>query len=165
MTNTTRKSEGITGWPSFKRRGSEVTESDVDGFEKRFSVVLPRDYRAFLFEVNGGRTAETHREFERGILNGLFSLNDPDESRDLAEWNERVRKDLQTAEIIIVGVDDGGGRILLAVSGDHAGEVWFQVHEDRPWEANPRVLWHDRRDVRKLADSFRAFMSSLRPLT
>jgi hypothetical protein len=142
-----------------------VTEGDVDGFEKRFGVVLPRDYRDFLLEVNGGRTAKTHCEFDRGILNGLFSLNDPKESRDLAAWNERLRKDLKTPDLITVGIDDGGGLILLAVNGDHAGEVWFQVHEGRPWEANPRVLWHDRRDVRKLADSFRAFMSSLRPLT
>ena len=155
----------MNSWPSFDKRGPEVTESDVDGFEQRFGVVLPRDYRAFLLEVNGGRTAETHREFDRGILNQLFSLNEPKESRNLAEWNERVRKDLKTPDLIIVGVDDGGGRILLAVSGDHSGEVWFQVHEGRPWEANPRVLWHDRRDLRKLADSFPAFMSLLRPLT
>ena len=155
----------MTGWPPFTERGPEVTESDVDGFEQRFGLALPRDYRAFLLEVNGGRTAITHREFDRGILNELFSLNEPDESSDLASWNELVRKDLKTPELITVGVDDGGGRVLLAVSGDHVGEVWFQVHEGRPWEANPRVLWHDRRDVRKLAGSFSAFMSSLRPLT
>ncbi|HWO20236.1 MAG TPA: SMI1/KNR4 family protein, partial [Kofleriaceae bacterium] len=134
----------MTGWPPLTLRGPEVTESDVDVFEQRFNVVLPRDYRAFLLEVNGGRTADTHCKFERGILNGLFSLNDPKESRDLAGWNDLVRKDLQTSDLIIVGVDDGGGQILLAVNGDHAGEVWFQVDEDRPWEANPRVLWHDR---------------------
>ena len=155
----------MTSWPLFTRRGPQVTESDVDSFEQRFGVTLPRDYRAFLLEVNGGRTAKTHREFDRGIVNGLLSLNEPDGSSDLAAWNERVRKDLKTPDLIIVGVDDGGGRILLAVNGDHTGEVWFQVHEGRPWEANPRVLWHDRRDVRKLADSFLAFMSSLRPLT
>jgi hypothetical protein len=155
----------MTSWPPFKERGPEITDSDVDGFERRFGVVLPRDYRAFLLEVNGGRTAKTHREFDRGILNQLFSLNEPKESRDLAAWSERVRKDLKTPDLIIVGVDDGGGRILLGVNGDHAGEVWFQVHDERPWDANPRVLWHDRRDVRKLADSFSAFMSSLRPLT
>jgi len=155
----------MTGWPPFQRRGPGVTGSDVDGFEARFGVVLPRDYRAFLLEVNGGRTAMTHREFDRGILNGLFSLDDPKQSYNLAAWNERLRKDLKTSDLIIVGVDDGGGEILLAVNGDHAGEVWFRIHEERPWEANPRVLWHDRRDVRKLADSFTAFMSSLRPLT
>jgi hypothetical protein len=155
----------MTSWPPFEERGPQVTESDVADFEQRFGVVLPRDYRAFLLEVNGGCTAKTHCEFDRGVLNGLLSLNEPDGSSDLAAWNERVRKDLKTPDLIIVGVDDGGGRILLAVNGDHSGEVWFQVHEGRPWEANPRVLWHDRRDVRKLADSFLAFMSSLRPLT
>ncbi|HWO20237.1 MAG TPA: SMI1/KNR4 family protein [Kofleriaceae bacterium] len=155
----------MTSWPTFTERGPEVTEGDVGGFEHRFGVALPRDYRAFLLEVNGGRTARTHRRFDRGILNQLFSLNDPDESHDLAAWNEDVHRDLKTTDLVIVGVDDGGGEILLVVNGDHAGEVWFQVHEGRPWEANPRVLWHDRRDVRKLADSFSAFMSSLRPLT
>jgi cell wall assembly regulator SMI1 len=155
----------MTSWPPFTRRGPQVTEGDVDRFEQRFGVVLPRDYRAFLLEVNGGRTAKTHREFERGILNHLFSLDDPDESSDLAAWNELVRKDLKTSDLITVGADDGGGEVLLAVNGDHSGEVWFQVHEERPWEANPRVLWHDRRDFRKLANSFTAFMSSLRPLT
>ena len=154
----------MTSWPPFTMKGPEVTESDVDSFEQRFGVVLPRDYRAFLLAVNGGRTAMTHREFDRGIVNGLLSLNEPDGSSDLAAWNERVREDLKTPDLIIVGVDDGGGRILLAVSGDHAGEVWFQVHDERPWDANPRVLWHDRRDFRKLAASFTAFMSSLRPL-
>jgi hypothetical protein len=155
----------MTSWPPFEERGPAVAESDVDGFEQRFGVDLPRDYRAFLLEVNGGCTAKTHCEFERGTLNGLLSLNDPHGGSDLAAWNERVRKDLKTTDLIIVGVDDGGGRILLAVSGDHAGEVWFQVHDERPWDANPRVLWHDRRDFRKLAASFTAFMSSLRPLT
>jgi len=35
----------------------------------------------------------------------------------------------------------------------------------RPDDANPRVLWHDRRDTKKLADSFEQFVSSLRPLS
>jgi hypothetical protein len=155
----------MSRWPAFDRRGPEIAESDVVDFEKRFDVVLPRDYRAFLLEVNGGRTAETHAEFEIGILNHLFSLKEPDESSDLAARNERVRKDLESRELVFVGVDDGGGRIFLVVNGAHSGEIWFQVHEGRPWEANPRVFWHDRRDFRKLADTFQAFMSSLGPLT
>jgi hypothetical protein len=34
----------------------------------------------------------------------------------------------------------------------------------RPEEANPRVDWFDRRDVVKLADSFREFIAGLRPI-
>ena len=155
----------MTDWPPFEVRGPEITESDVTVFEQRFGVVLPCDYRAFLLEVNGGFTTETHCEYDRGYLSEFFSLNAPRELFDLAAWNERVREDLKTSDLIIVSVDGMGGRILLAVSGDHSGELWLQVHDERPWDANPRVLWHDRRDFRKLADSFAAFMSSLRPLT
>jgi len=32
-------------------------------------------------------------------LNGLFSLNDPKESRNLAGWNDLVRKDLKTPDL------------------------------------------------------------------
>jgi len=154
----------MTDWPPFNERGPEVTEGDVDAFEQRFVVVLPRDYRAFLLEVNGGRTARTHREFDRGVLNQLFSLGEPNESFDLATRNEHTREELKTPDLIFVGADDGGGGIFLAVNGDHAGEIWLQLDEERPWDANPRVLWHDRRDFRKLADSFTAFMAQLRPL-
>jgi hypothetical protein len=39
------------------------------------------------------------------------------------------------------------------------------VDGERPDDANPRVLWHDRRDMRKLASSFEQFMRALRPLS
>jgi len=154
----------MTSWPVFEWRGPEVTERDVEGFEKRFGIALPHDYRAFLLEVNGGRTANTNCEFDRGVVNLLFSLSAPKESFDLTACNERMREDLKTLDLVSVGADDGGGDILLAVNGDHSDEIWLQLHEERPWDANPRVLWHDRRDFRKLADSFTAFMASLRPL-
>jgi hypothetical protein len=35
----------------------------------------------------------------------------------------------------------------------------------RPDDATPRVEWHTRRDMRKLADSFEQFMRALRPLS
>jgi hypothetical protein len=72
---------------------------------------------------------------------------------------------LPSPDLLYIGHDDGGCWILLALAGDHRGEVWYMVEEDRPDDANPRVLWHDRRDMRKLADSFEQFMRSLRPLS
>jgi hypothetical protein len=152
-------------WPAFSERGPEVTDGDIDVFEKHFDVKLPAEYRAFLRDVNGGRTARTSRRFDRGILNQLFSLNDPDESFELSEWNERVRKDIGAPELVIVGMDDGGGRILLVVDGSHRGEVWIQIHEGRLPESNPRATWEHRRDFTKLADSFEQFMLALKPLT
>lgn len=146
-------------------RGPQVTSADITAFEQAFGFALPDDYRQFLLDVNGGGPAESNCEYAKGVVNHLFSLNDDDESSDLLTRAERARQDLHTKELLFVGHDDGGGRFLIALDVEHRGSVWLQVHEGRPDDANPRVLWHDRRDFTKLADSFAAFMSSLRPLT
>ncbi len=157
-----------TEWPPMARSGSAVTEDEVRAFEAKLGATLPDDYRTFLLEVNGGRTAKSHRTFpvdgDASILNSLVSLNDPDDARDLAERNKLIRDDLPP-DLLLVGSDDGGARICLCIRGPHRGEVWyFDTNDARAEGANPRVLWHDRRDLAKLADSFRTFMSSLTPL-
>ena len=74
---------------------------------------------------------------------------------------------MPSSDLLFIGHDDGGARLLLALASEHRGEVWFMLTGDdaRPDDANPRVLWHDRRDMTKLADSFEQFMRSLRPLS
>jgi hypothetical protein len=153
-------------WPKFVECGPPITDADVSAFEHQFKVSLPQDYRQFLLDVNGGRTSKDSRAFREGTLNGVLSLNADEEHQfnDLASWNERVRHDLGTNDVIVVGYDDGGGRILLGVATEHRGEVWLQLHDERPDGSNPRVLWHDRRDMKKVADTFEAFMQSLKPL-
>jgi hypothetical protein len=154
-----------------ERRGPAVTEAAVHRFEQRLGHELPDDYRRFLLEVNGGRTAETHCRFTmhratrrtETVLNALLSLDDPNESRDLATrqlyGEDRLPGSLQ------IGSDDGGSRVVLVLSGPHRGEIWMLDRVDpRPSGSNPRVDWFDRRDVWKLADSFAEFMTNLKPL-
>jgi hypothetical protein len=161
----------MSSWPAMERRGPVVAEADVRRFERRIGAELPADYRRFLLDVNGGRTAATHCTFtiRRGArqtkttLNTLFSLDDPDESRDLATsqlyGEDRLPGGLE------IGADDGGSPIVLVLGGPHHGEIWLLDRVDpRPTGSNPRVEWFDRRDVWKLADSFAEFMASLRPL-
>lgn len=156
-----------TSWPIFSEPGPKVSAADVAEFESRHNAQLPEDYRRFLLDVNGGGTTEVACNFGQGILNGMLSLNDVDrEFNDLDAWNDRVRRDLKTGELIVIGYDDGGARILLAVAGERRGQVWMQLTDDaRPEDANPRVLWHDRRDFKKLANSLSDFMASLRPIS
>lgn len=159
-----------TSWPAMERRGPSVTEHDVAAFEKSLGERLPDDYRAFILEVNGGRTADEATTFRMGKgggetnLGGLLSLSDPKGVRNIEERNELIRDDMPP-ELLLIGSDEGGSRVCLCVRGPHKGEVWFYDTADRrPSGSNPRVAWHDRRDMRKLADNFRAFMSSLTPL-
>ncbi len=134
-------------------------------FEKRLGNRLPETYRAFLVEVNGGRLNANNRRFrDKLVVNSMLSLNDPDDARRL-EVERPYSPDHPSREPIDIAYDDGGNRILLGISGPHRGEVWFQSLVDpRSDDANPRVLWHDRRDMTKLADSFDAFLSVLGPL-
>jgi len=163
----------MNSWPPMEHRGPVVTEADVRRLEQQLGTKIPDEYRRFLLEVNGGRTAETHCTFtmqraERRastVLNVLYSLNHADQRFDLAtqqlygEAEDRLRGGLE------VGADDGGGSIVLVLVGPHRGELWMLDRVDpRPTGSNPRVEWFDRRDVWRLAGSFAEFMAGLRPL-
>jgi len=149
-------------------RGPSVTETSIAAFEARLGATLPADYRAFLLDVNGGQTAANHSLFsirkDRTILNSLNSIDHPDEQFDLATRWQRARWKLPK-DVLPVGYDDGGGTVVVVVSGPRCGQVWFLDGVDpRPEGSNPRVDWFDRRDVSKVADSFRDFMTNLTPL-
>jgi hypothetical protein len=150
-----------------KEHGPQVTEAQIQAFEQSYGHALPDDYRQFLLDVNGGRPDRAHREFDQGVVNCLFGLDDTDDERDLADHANWTRPTLPSPDLLFIGHDDGGNQLLLALAGDHRGEVWYMLTGDdaRPDDANPRVLWHDRRDLRKVADSFEQFMRSLRPLS
>jgi hypothetical protein len=151
-----------------EQRGPRVTNAQVEAFEESYGHPLPDDYKQFLLDVNGGGLDRANCEFDQGVVNCLFSLEDTnDEASDLATRANRSRPMLPNPDLLFIGQDDGGARILLMLAGEHRGEVWFMITGDdaRPDDANPRVLWHDRRDMRKLAATFEQFMRSLRPLS
>jgi hypothetical protein len=155
-------------WPAMERRGSAVTNAQVEAFERSYGHPLPDDYRQFLLDVNGGALDKENCEFARGVVNRLFSLEDTaDDSRDLATRANRERVWLPSSDLLFIGQDDFCNTIVIALAGGHRGEVWLMLTGDvaRPDDANLRAPWHDRRDMRKLADSFEQFMRSLRPLS
>ncbi len=163
-------------WPPMVRRGCEVTVDAVQRFERELGLEIPDDYRRFLLEVNGGRTARSHRVFvvqrrasrqrDETVLNSLFSLDDSDDSRDLATAQKPYNPDAKLPDgLLEIGYDGMGGRIVLSLVGPHRGEVWYlDTGDPRPIDANPRVEWFDRRDVWKIAGSFAEFMAGLKPL-
>jgi len=161
----------MSSWPPMERRGPTATDADVRRFEQRLGSELPGDYRQFLLDINGGRTAETHCTFTmqrgtrrtEGSLNTLHSLGEPDSPRDL-EAHQFPRREDYPENALRIGYDDGGSAIVLILSGPHRSELWLLDQSDpRSHGSNPRVEWFDRRDVWKLADSFAEFMRGLMP--
>jgi len=173
-------------WPPMKERGPQITEAAIVRFEVQLGTKLPDDYRDFLLDVNGGQTARSHRQFlmvtsagrkDGTLLNSLNSLDDPDDRFNLAtRWMSShqqfppafpdIPPDLPDLppEVLPIGYDGFGGTVGLVVAGPHRGQVWFlDGVAPRPEGSNPRVEWFDRRDVSKIADSFREFMAGLGP--
>jgi hypothetical protein len=145
--------------------GPPIEEADVATFEKQIGHSLPEDYRRFLLEVNGGRLADENISFVDGVVNLLLSLgNEGYPVGDLLTRATRERRLLPNPDLLPIGWEDGGGPILLALEGEHRGEVWLEITDDaRPEDANPRVEWFKRRDMKKLADSFEQFLRLLKP--
>jgi hypothetical protein len=154
-----------TEWPPMASRGPVVDESTVMAFEQRLGHRLPDDYRRFLLELNGGRPHDSTRKASFGVINWFFCLGDPNEDRDLESANSGI-PELPSRDLLYVGYDGSGTDIYIVLAGELRGQVWIQDTEDpRPEGSNPRVLWHDRRDMRKVADSFAELMCSLKPLS
>ncbi len=154
-----------TKWPLMELRGPVVTDKDVDAFEKSLGLALPSEYRQFLLDVNGGSLDESCAGFAFGVVNRLFCLKHDEESWNLQIRAERARKSLPHRDLLFVGHDEGGAKLLLMLSGDHRGEVWFLTDPDvRPPGSNPRVSWHDRRDMKKVAATWSEFLAALAPL-
>ena len=69
-------------------------------------------------------------------------------------------------EVIPIGYDDFGEMVGLVIAGPRRGQIWLlDGVSDRPEGSNPRVEWFDRREVFKLANSFREFMTGHPPPT
>lgn len=150
-------------WPAMLRRGPIIDESSIALFEHRLGHRLPDDYRRFLLEVNGGTPDNSTCEFSLGAVTMFFSLCESDEDRDLEDANRWYVG--PSRELLFVAHDSSGANILVALAGEHRGQVWLQDTADpRPEGSNPRVLWHDRRDMEKVADSFAEFARQLGPL-
>jgi SMI1 / KNR4 family (SUKH-1) len=148
-----------------ERRGPVIDDTDVSRFEQEIGHRLPDDYRRFLLEVNGGRPADSCREASFGIMNWFFSLADPNDERSLEGANGGIPEP-PSRDLLYIGYDGSGTDVYVVLSGERRGQVWIQDTEDpRPVGSNPRVLWHDRRDMDKVADSFEEFLRTLKPLS
>ncbi|HWO19689.1 MAG TPA: SMI1/KNR4 family protein [Kofleriaceae bacterium] len=134
----------------------------LERFEQHLGHRMPDGYRRFMIEMNGGRPHEESCRFPLGVINTFFGLG-VSETRDLAEANSGIPV-LPSRDLLYIGYADCG-ELLLCLAGERRGQVWLQDPEARPYDANPRVLWHDRRDMRKLADSFEEFVRTLKPLS
>ena len=138
-----------------KDNNPPATEERIAKFEGRLGRMLPEDYRAFLLEHNGG-VPEWQDFFISDcnatvIVSRLFGLDRP--SSDIEKWTEELKHSL-SEELIVIGFDPGGNRLLLDLSDS---TVWY-------WDsARHFPCSSDEENTYEVASSFTDFINQLAP--
>jgi hypothetical protein len=113
--------------------GRALTSEELDAFEGRHNVSLPKDYRNFMLTYNGGMiTPLAHFSFsgQDYCLQSLYSLNDnfPYElDRMCVSLNWEMAYDLGHLKF---GRDPGGSEFFIATRGPDRGAIHFVDREE-----------------------------------
>jgi hypothetical protein len=148
---------------NIKDHGPELSESDISDLEKRLSAMLPKDYRRFLLEFNGGRPVPDIVDIDglpgsEADVQAFFGIDDPVESYNI-DWNLKTLAGRLEAGLLPIGCDSGGNVFCISLRKRDRGAVLYcdlqSVFADL--EAKP--------DVYPVASDFETFLSGLRPFS
>ncbi|MCY1030497.1 SMI1/KNR4 family protein [Corallococcus sp. BB11-1] len=137
--------------------GPVLSEDDLDSFEQRYGLRLPRTLRAFLLATNGGRPERDLFKLHGlqgnplGRIHLFFGLNDPVESCNL-DWNLEVFRERIPPGLLPIATTEGADKICLSLTGAEAGSVFY-------WDAHAQ---EGETRLYPLAESLGAFISALR---
>ena len=101
-------------------------EDKVADLEKRYGIILPVQYKKFLYKYNGGYTPRTGFEIRKieSDLRGFYGIGDVDlsiEEVKLEEWLEK--------SFFPIACDSFGNYIVIGLGNDNSGKIYFCDHE------------------------------------
>lgn len=101
-------------------------EDKVEDLEKRCEIILPIQYKKFLYKYNGGYTPRTYFKIRRidSDLEGFFGIGDVDlsiEEVQLEEWLEK--------SFFPIACDSFGNYVVIGLGNDNSGKIYFCDHE------------------------------------
>lgn len=139
--------------------GPPLGEVDIEGVEREMGVRLPDDYRSFLLRFNGGQPTPDAFLFRGGsdgsLVNIFFGVNHPDPRHDLVRvWRDNRR--VLPPDLLPIGYDAGGSLLLVGVSGERRGRVYFEFHELAGEDDDPM----NEESMGDIADSFTDFIAT-----
>jgi hypothetical protein len=129
-----------------------AAELEVARFERANNLALPKNYRRFLGEQNGGRPKDGEFPVPGWgvtVVDTFFGIGTGD-SYDLQRQLDRLANP-RNSELLPIATDPGGLRLFLGIRGPHVGGIFFWDHKD---SASQPV---------QVADDFESFAASLKP--
>jgi hypothetical protein len=110
-----------------------ITARTLDAFESRLELNLPKMYREFLIELNGGTPNPSHVHFLNDDLQAstqlryLPGIHDGEDWARLPWYVEQYHHRVPIGYIPI-GIDTLGSLFLMSVQGPMSGRVYFWDH-------------------------------------
>ncbi|HEM2741744.1 SMI1/KNR4 family protein [Streptococcus suis] len=134
---------------------------DIHELEKEFNIVLPKDYKQFLLDFNGGKTIDyelnkisiPHSDGEIN-LDLLFGVRPDEQGTDIGKWTEEYIDDILEHSLII-GDTVQHGFIIIWISGDENEGVYYYDH------TYTLASSYDGGNAYYLASTFTEFLSLL----
>ncbi len=116
----------------------QLTPEEVEQAEQKLGYALPDAYKKFLLDHNGGRPQPADfkiswrgQPFAPGwrvsMVDFFLAIHDG-ESANLLDYVERFDGRIPPG-MLPIARDPGGNLVLVGVSGDSAGKIFFWVHE------------------------------------
>lgn len=128
-------------------------------FESEIGIVLPKDYRQFLLQNNGGKPVpdffwiDRHKDGSRVCQ--FYGLHSESRVFSLRTCTRENRFGIPSS-MLPIGDDGMGNYLCLGISADNLGWVFFLDHDLHPYD-NPESMI----GIRKLANSFTGFLNNL----
>lgn len=143
----------------FYEEHEPLNVDDLKYFDEE-NVEIPDDYKKFLIKYNGGRPENDHIDFKEGnngtLLNCIFGFTK--ERYGSFVRYQGVYAGRIPRNTLAIASDAGGNLIIMSVSGDDYGKIYFWDHEMEFNEGEEP----DYSNLTLVADSFEEFISNLK---
>jgi SMI1-KNR4 cell-wall len=140
-----------------------VSLDKIKQFEKQVGVEFPEDYVKFLANFNGGEPKLDTFEYKlkdgrvwTGGVRYFFGFN-LDQLQNI-DFFASMRGDRIPENMIPIGLDNGGNFILLTLSKQDRGKVYFWDHDEESEDNEPPT----NDNIYFVANSFTEFLESLK---
>lgn len=132
----------------------KISLQDIKQFEQEYDISLPKQYVEFLLEYNGGFPQESGFKISddegESLVNRFYGIGDM--KSNLGKVYDVLEGEIPE-DFISIANDPAGNEILLGVSGEYRGKVYFWIHDMESEEEMDNMFI--------LANSFYEFFDNL----
>lgn len=140
--------------PEIVRIHDKVSMEQIEKFEKNNNMHLPKQYKNFLLEYNGGRVEPNVFKISsnegESVLNIFYGIGN---IKNNLEKKIEIFDELLEIGFIPIARDSGGNQICLGVREDYYDQIFFWTHDEEYNDAMDNMHY--------LADNIQAFINNL----